>query len=60
MPRSLTHKEVKELPKNAVKVSHYAKERGCSTSLLYHELNRGKAKFSIIVWQGTNFILPLN
>ena len=60
MPRSLTHKEVNVLPKDAVKVSHYAKQRGCSTSLIYHELQRGKANFTIIVWQGTNFILPLN
>lgn len=49
MPRSLTHKEYKELPKGAIKVSMYAKDRGCSTSLVYHELHRGKANFTMIV-----------
>lgn len=59
MPRSLIHKEYKELPKGAVKVSHYAKDiKNCSTSLLYHQLKRGTADFIIIVWQGSNFILP--
>ncbi len=59
MARSLKHREVKVLPTNAVKVSQYARDRKCTTSLLYHELDRGKAKFEIVIWQGFNFILPL-
>lgn len=60
MPRSLPHKEYKELPAGAIKVSDYAKAKPCSTSLLYHQLKRGKADFTIIVWQGINFVLPNN
>mgnify|MGYP000449770007 CR=1 FL=1 len=60
MARSLKHKEVKVLPANAIKVSEYARLRACSTSLIYHELDRGKAKFDIVIWQGFNFIVPHN
>lgn len=58
MARSLKHIEVDTLPANAVKVAQYAKDRNCSTSLIYHELERGKASFKIVIWQGFNFVIP--
>ncbi len=58
MPRLYTYTIVDILPANAVKVSDYAKQRGCTTSLIYHEIQRNKANFTIIQFQNINFIIP--
>jgi hypothetical protein len=57
MPRLHDYKIVRELPKGAIKVSDYAKQRGCHHSLIYHELKRKKANFEIVNFQGINFII---
>ena len=58
MPRKFEYRIVKELPKEALKVKEYADQRAVSTSLIYHELHRGVAKFEMIQFQSINFILP--
>lgn len=60
MPRLNQYTIVDSLPDNAIKVSQYAKDRGCHHSLIYHEITRKKANFEIIQFQGINFILPYN
>ena len=60
MPRLYNYTIVDKLPENAIKVSEYAKKRGCSTSLIYHEISRNKAQFEIIQFQNINFIVPLS
>jgi len=60
MPRKYQYRIVDKLPDNAVKVKDYATNiRQCSTSLIYHEIQRKKANFEIIQFQGINFIIPL-
>jgi hypothetical protein len=55
------HEIVDILPQDAMSVSAYAKERGCTTSYVYHLLKRkGEAEFKIIRYQGINFVLPIN
>ena len=58
MPRIHNYTIVDQLPANAIKVSDYAKQRGCSHSLIYHELTRKVAKFTIVQFQGINFVIP--
>lgn len=61
MPRLYQYRKVDKLPDNAVKVKDYAVNvRQCSTSLIYHEVQRNKANFEIIQFQGINFIVPLS
>lgn len=59
MPRLNKYTIVEELPKGALTVSQFAKNRGVDHSLIYHELKRKTAKFSIVVFHGINFIVPL-
>lgn len=59
MPRLYQYKTVKKLPGNAITVKQYAVTRGCSHTLIYKELKRGKAKFEIVQFHGINFIIPL-
>jgi hypothetical protein len=58
MPRRYEYIIVDQLPVNAIKVSDYAKQRNCSTSLIYHEIIRNVAKFYIVQFQGINFVIP--
>ena len=58
MPRKHQYITVDILPSNAIKVSDYAKQRGCDHSLIYHELRRNVAKFTIVQFQGFNFVIP--
>ena len=58
MARRYQYRAVDKLPPNAIKVSDYARQRGCHHSLIYHEVRRGKAKFEIVTFQGFNFIIP--
>lgn len=57
MPRLHEYRIVKELPKDAIKVKEYARQRNIHHSLIYHELKRGKANFEIIQFQGINFVI---
>ena len=60
MPRTKNFNEVKQLPKDAVKVSVFASQMGWKDhSLVYHNITRGKANYKIIVFQGINFVIPI-
>jgi hypothetical protein len=58
MPRIHQYKVVSKLPKNAIRVKDYAKQRGVSHSLIYHELARKVAAFEIVQFQEINFVIP--
>lgn len=58
MPRLHKYREVKKLPDNALTVSQYAKERGCTTPYIYELVKKGKAEFELVTFKGINFIIP--
>ncbi|HXS59403.1 MAG TPA: hypothetical protein VN703_01155 [Candidatus Sulfopaludibacter sp.] len=59
MARTKNFYKVNKLPGNALKVSEYARLQGWKGhSLVYHNINRGKADYKIVVFQGFNFIIP--
>jgi len=45
------------LPKDAVKVSQYAKDNNITVAYVYIKHSRGKAKYNIVSFQGINFII---
>ena len=49
---------VETLPSNAMTVKEYATSKGITTSYIYVMLKRNKAPFTIVTFQGINFILP--
>ena len=59
MPRSLKHPEVDILPSGAKTVKQYCIDNNISTTLFYHWIKRGKSTYSIVIFQGINFVLPL-
>lgn len=52
------YKEVRKLPKGAIKVKTYADSIGVSTSLIYHRLTREVANYKIVKFQDINFVIP--
>jgi hypothetical protein len=59
MARTKNFDEIKILPNNAMTVKQYAKHNSIKhTSLIYHWITRGKANYSIKVFQGINFVIP--
>lgn len=67
MPRLYTHTIVDTLPDNALKVSEYAKNQGYTTPYIYelirkvreNAIDKNKAGFEVVTFQGINFIIPL-
>lgn len=57
MPRLYNYTVVDKLPKGAIRVSEYAKQRNCSHSLIYKEIARGKAKFKLVQFHGINWVV---
>lgn len=55
---SRKHREVDTLPKEALRVSEYAKKNGHTTQWVYEATKRGLATFEIVVFKGINFIIP--
>ena len=58
MPRTKNFDEINNLPLGALTVSQYAKSINKHQSVIYHWINRGKADYSIKVFQGINFVIP--
>jgi hypothetical protein len=52
------YETVAALPENAMSVPNYAKEHGHTTQYIYNMLQKGKANFKIVVYQGFNFVIP--
>jgi hypothetical protein len=55
-------KNTKQLPHftgNAISVPNYAKLHGHTTQYIYNMIQKGKANFKIVVYQGFNFVIPL-
>lgn len=50
---------VTSLPDNALSVPNYAKLHGHTTQYIYNMIQKGKANFKIVVYQGFNFVIPL-
>lgn len=67
MPRLYNYTIVDTLPDNAVKVSEYAKQQGYTYPYIYellrkvrnNEIEKSKAGFDMVTFQGINFIIPL-
>jgi predicted nucleotidyltransferase len=54
------YKVVTTLPDNAMSVNLYAAKQGYkSTSSIYMQLKRGNADFEIVVYNGFNFVIPI-
>jgi len=58
MPRTKNHDEIDKLPSNALTVAKYAESINKHQSVIYHWINRGKANYTIKVFQGINFVIP--
>ena len=58
MARTKNFDEINKLPVNALTVTQYAKSINKHKSIVYHLINRGKADYSIKVFQGINFVIP--
>lgn len=64
--RKYSHRPVDKLPDNALRLSLYAKEKGITQNWIYVQLKRvsegkmppEKITFEVVVFQGTNFIVP--
>jgi hypothetical protein len=53
------YEKVDKLPKNALTVSEYAKQRDTSTNYLYNLIRDNKNKdFKIVVFNTINFVIP--
>ena len=52
------YREVIELPEGSMSVSNYAAQRECTPPYIYKLWKEGKAKFEIVIFSGTNFIIP--
>lgn len=52
------YKVVSSLPKSAMTVSEYCKQRGCTNPYIYALYKRNKANFEIVIFKGINFIIP--
>ena len=54
------YREVTQLPVGAMSVKCYADLRGWQPHNIYMRLNRHKNDFEIILFQGINFVIPIN
>lgn len=52
------YEPVTQLPAAALKVSEYARQRGCTTAYVYELIRNNKNDFKIVEFQGINFIIP--
>ncbi len=52
------YKVVEQLPDNAMTVSDYCIERGCTNPYIYELFRNNKANFEIVIFKGINFIIP--
>jgi len=58
MARTKNFEQINTLPVDALTVTQYAKSINKHKSIIYHWINRGKADYSIKVFQGINFVIP--
>lgn len=49
---------VDTLPAHAVTVKEYAEQESISTAYIYKMIKEAKNNFKIVVFHGTNFIIP--
>lgn len=52
------YETVTELPTNAKSVTEYAKAINCTPQNIYVRLTRGTANYSIVIFEGFNFVIP--
>lgn len=48
---------VKQLPPDALSIANYAASKGITVSYVYKKHNEGKAEYSIVDFQGYNFVV---
>ena len=49
---------IKTLPVNAMTVKEYALSKGITPQYVYVMIQRNKATFKMVLFQGINFIIP--
>ncbi len=54
------YRELQTLPNNAMTVQSYADSRGWKAHNVYMRLNRQINDFEIVLFQGINFVIPIN
>lgn len=54
------YRQVDQLPVNAMTVQSYADSRGWKAHNIYMRLKRNNADFEIVLFQGINFVIPIN
>jgi len=54
------YQTVTELPANAKSVAQYAKDINCTSQNIYMRLMRGVADYTIVIFEGFNFVIPNN
>jgi len=52
------YREVTELKEGAMSVSNYAAQMGFTPPYVYKLWNIGKANFEIVIFSGSNYIIP--
>ena len=58
MARNNTYPTVNILPPGALTVAEYCRQLGISTTVFYMRLKRGTADYTVVVFQGINFVIP--
>lgn len=53
------YRNVEQLPKDAMTVGQYCKDRGCTNPYIYQLVRTQKANFEIVIFKGINFVIPL-
>lgn len=51
------YEKIEQLPTNALSVANYATQSGITVSYVYKKFNTGKADYTIVDFQGYNFVV---
>jgi len=53
------YRDVEVLPPGAMTVEKYAESRGWKANNVYMRVQRRTADFSLVIFQGINFVIPI-
>jgi len=54
------YRVVDQLPPDAMTISEYCVQRGCTNPYIYQLAKSGKANFEIVIFKGINFVINVN
>lgn len=52
------YEPINQLPANSMSIANFATQQSITVSYVYKKYNEGKADYSIVDFQGYNFIIP--